>query len=125
MGNTLKSWMKAKKLLAETEQTVCQAKIILREAAKRHRLKYPLNQETKEVLFNAHKNGNPLCCAKGRKTLTDAGLDEYWVEYLNDWAYGSLGCTKSDQPGGCAYENGLNALHDKLYENGSKEAFKR
>jgi len=116
MNKDLKQWAKARERLDKADREAAEAQSALEEAGKRYRREHPITEETKTKLINLYKSGKPLCCTQGRANLTDAGLAGYWVEYLNDWAYDSLGCQGYYFPGGSGYESGLRSLRNRLQQ---------
>jgi len=117
MNKDLKQWAKARERLDKADREAAEAQSALEEAGKRYRREHPIPEEIKTKLINLYKSGKPLCCTQGRVNLTDAGLAGCWVEYLNDWAYDSLGCSETYHTGGFNYEHGLARLRGKLHED--------
>ncbi len=111
---TLIQWKRAKDDLKQAIQVECAADTALKEADKHHRVKRPLNQSEKDAILGAFSQGKPLCCSAGHKMLTELGLDECWVDYLNDWAYEALSCTGFHKPDGDHYAQGLEDLRNLL-----------
>lgn len=91
--HTLDYWLDAKARLADAKQAVVEAEVALKKADKQHREQYPLSLEMKKRIIEAFDGGQKLCCGSGREFLESLGLDENWVEHLNEWAYDTLACT--------------------------------
>ena len=79
-----------------------------------HRRKHPLSEKTRARILASFVAGNPLCCTRGRENLAGLGLDGYWIEYLNDWAYEALGCSDEWKLGSHFFEHGSKRLREKL-----------
>lgn len=75
-----------------------------------HRAKYPLSSRAKSRILKLYRTGQPLCCAQGKENLSRC-VDLVWVEHINTWAYGYLGCQDPEwRPGGRWHEKGAAKL---------------
>jgi hypothetical protein len=70
-----------------------------------HLHKHPLSGAQKKSILDAFREGKPLCCEHGRLLLwLELRLDDCWSDYINMWAYESIGCSEDYQPGGRLFE---------------------
>jgi len=115
MKETLYTWMETQVRYTEIREESERIEKEFEAAGKAHRERWPLTKKMKDAIYGAFAEGRPLCCKEGRKVLKELGVDSCWREYINDWAYNSLGCTESDKPGGCFYERYLENLRVFLY----------
>lgn len=77
-------------------------------------LTHPLQSKNVQAILEAYDRGEPICCEPGVKTLRTLGLDDCWIGFLNEWAYGHLGCDGQYRPGGRLHGEGRANLADFL-----------
>lgn len=117
---TLLAWKRATTRLEKARIAMGQAERDIENLDRLHREEHPLSNDTKRTIVVAFRGGKRLCCEAGRKVLADLGLDDCWIEHLNDWAYEHLGCSPEWNLGGEWYRVGEAKLCDKLDYHGGE-----
>lgn len=105
-------WHALKEVVVQATNFHAAAEESLRNFVLTYLKQHPLSEAQKSALIDAFQAGRPLCCEKGRETLSKF-VDPIWAQELNEWAYDSLRC--SGDPKMDDYY--LNVLKEKLEES--------